>query len=98
MIGERRLTLITEDGQTRDILARIGTPERTPDHTDFSCACQIVGCGDDKVHRIYGVDAFQSLQLTLKFISTLLNHYSKEVNGRIYWLEPGDDMGFTDIE
>jgi hypothetical protein len=59
---------------------------------------QIVGLGEGSVRRIYGLDAFQSLQLTLRFISIMLNHYRQEAEGRIYWLEPGDDMGFVAVE
>ncbi len=96
MIAERRLMLITDDGEARDILVRIGKPEPNPDHGDFSCKCQILGFGDSKVHRIYGLDGFQALRLTLRFISTMLNHYRQEAKGRIYWEHPGDDMGFGD--
>ena len=98
MIAERRLTLLTENGEPHDILVRISNPEQSLDDTDFSCACQIVGYGDDKVHRIYGLDALQSLQLTLKFLSLTLNRHRQEANGRIYWREPGDDMGFAEVE
>ncbi len=97
-IAERRLTLITGTGEVREIVVRIGKPERSPDHGEFACECQIVGLGVGSVRRIYGLDAFQSLQLTLRFISTMLNHYRQEAGGRIYWQEPGDDMGFAEVE
>jgi hypothetical protein len=57
-----------------------------------------VGLGADSVKRIYGLDAFQSLQLTLWFLSYMLNHYRQEAQGRIYWQEPGDNMGFVESE
>ncbi len=98
MIAERRLTLISNSGELQEILVRIGKPARSADHAEFACEYQIAGLGDTKVRRIYGLDAFQSLQLTLKFISTMLNHHRQESDGRIYWLEPGDDMGFAEIE
>jgi hypothetical protein len=79
-------------------MVRIGKPERSPDRTDFSCEYQILGLGEGKVTRIYGFDGLQSLQLTLRLISTVLNYYRQEAKGRIYWLEPGDDMGFAEVE
>src|ERR1035437_465795 len=97
MIAERRLTLISDDGEVRDVVARIVKPEPSSDRAEFSCECQISGLGDGKVMRIYGFDGFQSLQLALRFISTLLNHYRRESSGRMYWQEPGDDMGFADV-
>jgi hypothetical protein len=96
-IAERRLTLISNSGELREIVVRIGKPVRSPNHAEFACACQIVGLGADSVKRIYGFDAFQSLQLTLRFISDMLNHYRQETEGRIYWQEPGDDMGFVEV-
>jgi len=65
-----------------------------PRATLISLECQILGLGDGKVMRIYGLDAFQALQLGLRFVSTLLHHHRREAKGGIYWLEPGDDMGF----
>jgi hypothetical protein len=98
MIAERRLTLTTEAGEIREVVVRIGKPKQSPDRDDFSCDFQIVGCGEGKVRCIYGLDAFQSLQLTLKFLSIMLNNYRQEVNGRMYWQEPGDDMGFANVK
>ena len=98
MIAERRLTLTTEAGEIREVVVRIGKPKQSPDRDDFSCDFQILGCGESKVRSIYGLDAFQSLQLTLQLLSVMLNHYRQEVNGRLYWQEPGDDMGFADVK
>ncbi len=98
MIAERRLTLISNSGALQEIIVRIGTPARAPGHAEFACEYQIVGLGEGSVRCIYGVDAFQSLQLTMRFISTMLNHYRQESEGRLYWLEPGDDMGFVEVE
>jgi hypothetical protein len=98
MIAERQLTLVADNGQVREILVRIGKPEFSPDRSDFSCEFQILGVGEGKTRRIYGVDAFHSLQLTLRLISITLNHYRQEAKGGIYWLEPGDDMGFAVAE
>jgi hypothetical protein len=97
-IAERRLTLISNSGALHEIVVRIGRPVRAPDHAEFACEYQIVGLGEGSVRRIYGVDAFQSLQLTLRFISTMLNYYRQESDGRIYWHEPGDNMGFVEVE
>jgi len=97
-IAERRLALIADNGETREIVVRLGKPERSPDRADFSCECQILGRGDGKVRSIYGLDEFQALQLSLGFISIMLRHYREETGGRIYWKEPGDDMGFPEKE
>jgi hypothetical protein len=96
IIAERQLSLITENGEVRNIVVRIGKPEPDPNQGNFSCEYRISGIEKDRAERVYGLDAFQALQLTLWFISTTLNHYQQEANGRIYWQEPGDDMGFPE--
>jgi len=95
-IAERRLTLISDAGEVREIVVRIGKPVPSHDHADFACECQIAGIGESRVRRIFGLDAFQSLQLTFRFISTMLNHHREEAGGRLFWQEPGDDMGFAE--
>jgi hypothetical protein len=95
-IAERRLTLISDAGEAREIVVRIGKPTLSPDQADFACECQIAGLGESRVRRIHGLDAFQSLQLTLRFISAMLYHHREEAQGRLYWEEPGDDMGFAE--
>jgi len=97
MIAERRLTLISDTGESREIVVRIGKPAPSLNRADFACEYQIEGLGENKIRRIYGIDAFQSLHLTLRFISTMLNHHRIEAQGRLYWHEPGDDMGFAEV-
>jgi hypothetical protein len=49
-------------------------------------------------HGVHGLDAFQSLVLTLKSLSFNLRHDKQLPLGRMYWLEPGDDMGFVETD
>jgi len=97
-IAEQRLTLISDGGDAREIVVRIGKPVCSRDRAYFTCECQIVGVGKGSVRPIHGLDAFESLQLTLRFISATLNYYQLEAEGRIYWQEPGDDMGFAEVD
>ena len=96
IIAERALTLLDESGNARKVLVRLGRPQQSPDGDEYSCLVQLVGLGDGQPDRIYGVDAFQALQLTLKYISFRLHHYRKESNLTLYCWEQGDDMGFPD--
>jgi hypothetical protein len=96
-IAERRLTLISDAGEAQEIVVRIGRPVASPDNANCACECQIAGLGDSRVRRIYGLDACQSLHLALWFVSYMLNHYRQVAEGRLYWEEPGDDMGFPEV-
>jgi Domain of unknown function (DUF6968) len=96
VIAEKTLTLLESDGSSRLVLVRLGKPERSPQADNYYCPFQFVGLGSEKVHRIFGLDAFQALQLAQRTISVLLHHYRKESNLVLYWLERGDDMGFPE--
>jgi hypothetical protein len=96
VIAERVLTLVHENGDTTKVSVRLGKPQASPDGDEAHCACQITGIGDEKVHEIFGIDAFQALQLALRYISFRLHHYRKRSDNAIYAWERGDDMGFPE--
>ncbi|MFZ0961502.1 MAG: hypothetical protein WAO35_11415 [Terriglobia bacterium] len=96
IIAERALTLLEDNGNTRQVSVRLGEPQASPNHDEYHCSIQFVGLGDEKVRQIFGIDAFQALQLTLRYISFRPHHYRKESNLILYAWEQGDDMGFPE--
>jgi hypothetical protein len=94
IIAERVLTLVHDDGDTTQVVVRLGKPQASPDGDEFHCVCQIAGIGEEKIHKIYGIDAFQALQLTLRYISVKLDQYRRSSNIVLYAWERGDDLGF----
>ena len=79
----------------REVVVRLGKPQRTPGEPDFYCPYQILGLGSEDVHGICGVDAFQALQLTIEFIGLELERLSRLAGVRLCW--EGDDsvsLGF----
>ena len=94
VIAERSLTLESEP--IEKILVRLGEPQALPSG-DFYCAFEILRGADRESHAIYGLDPFQALQLSLRHLASFLHHYNRtQVNGRLYWFERGDDLGFPE--
>ena len=91
VIAARRLFLVDEP--QRDILVRMGKPQQTPGVDEFSCPFQITGIGDERVDSIFGIDAFQAMQLTLQFIGGRLILLNRETGGRLRW-ECDEEGGF----
>ena len=83
VIAARRLSLIDEPN--REILVKMGKPQKTPSEEDFFCPFQITGIGDERVDSIVGIDAFQAIQLTLQFIGGRLMLLNRENGGRLRW-------------
>jgi hypothetical protein len=96
IIAERALTLLEDNGNSRQVFVRLGKPQSSPQGDEYHCPIQIVGIGGEKIRQIFGIDAFQALQLTLRYISFSLHHYRKESNLILYAWEQGDDMGFPE--
>jgi len=65
---------------------------------EFGCPYRIA-FGETVIQQeIFGVDAFQALQLSLKMMSVHL-HYAEDLPlGKMYWLEPDQDIGFSPPE
>ena len=97
IIAERTLTRLARNGNRKQVVVRLGKPQPSSLAEDYYCPVQIVGLGTTKVSKIIGLDAFQSLQRALKYISFRLQH-SREKSGLIlYCWEQGDDMGFPEV-
>ncbi|HEV2176559.1 MAG TPA: hypothetical protein VGW33_05065 [Terriglobia bacterium] len=71
VIAERKLTVVTESGVRQDIVVRLGKPKASAKSADFSCQVQVEGPGGKRNSRIFGLDAFQALELALRYISSL---------------------------
>jgi hypothetical protein len=78
---------------TQKVVVELARPYARPSG-EFGCPYRIV-CGPIVIQQeIFGVDAFQALQLALKMMSVHL-HYAEELPlGKMYWLEPDLDIGF----
>jgi hypothetical protein len=91
VMATRRLFLVDEPD--REILVHMGKPEKTPGREDYSCALQVTGIGDERVYRIFGVDAFQAIELGVRFIGERLASWNQDAGGRLRW-ECDDKGGF----
>jgi hypothetical protein len=91
VIATRRLFLADEPN--REIFVQMGKPEKTPGRDDYSCALQVTGIGNKHVYRIFGVDAFQAIELGFRFIGVRLALVNRDAEGRLRW-ECDDKGGF----
>ena len=94
VIAERVLKRSVNRTEPKDVVVRLGKPRQYPGGADYFCPFEIIGLGEPKIRYAAGVDGFQSLQLVIRMISTLLQHYKREPSVDLRWLEQGDDLGF----
>ena len=80
---------------TSSILLIIGKPKQFADSDDFYTPYQILGIGGERVRRVGGVDAVQSLQLALNMIGHDLKVLNEKREKQLIWDGSQDgDLGF----
>jgi len=77
------------------VRVELGVP-RCVSESEAVCPYSFTYKGKVFTHGARGLDAFQALDLTLKMLSGELRHNKLLPLGQMYWLEPGDDMGFPE--
>jgi hypothetical protein len=93
VIALRRLFLVDEPD--REILVKMGKPQKTPGEQDFYCPYQTTGLGDEKPGASVGIDSFQAMQLALRCIGGKLMLLNRNSDGRLRWeCDEQGDFGF----
>jgi hypothetical protein len=94
LIVVRTLSVVDSTDKVR---VEVGVPKYI---SDDEAVCNYRFTYRDKVsgHDTHGLDAFQALHLTLKMLPGELRHRTELPLGQMYWLEPGDDMGFPEAD
>jgi len=87
VIALRRLSW--EGEPTREVLVSIGRPAETPGGKgEFYCPIRTTGLGTDEiVTAIFGVDAFQAIELALRFVHWRLADINVKNSSRLRWLD-----------
>ena len=92
IVAERILTV--EGTPSVQITVLMGAPRIGAENGDYVCPVQILGIGDEKVWGVYGVDAFQAMQLGLEIIGVeLYVKLNRKLDGKIRWNDQLD-LGF----
>ena len=90
VIAVRRFWWEHESGP--QLLVTIGKPTQSPNaEGEFYCPIKTSGFGnDERIETIFGVDAFQALELAIRYVGHRLSAVDHESGGRLRW-EFGDD-------
>jgi len=94
VIASRELNVV--DAKEK-VIVELGQPKCVSD-TEAFCPYRFTFMGKTSGIDVHAVDAFQALQLALKTLPVELRHRESLPLGRMYWLEPGDDMGFSEAD
>jgi hypothetical protein len=78
-----------EGEPTREVQVSIGRPAETPGGKgEFYCPIRTTGLGTDEiVTAIFGIDAFQAIELALRFVHWRLADINVKNGSRLRWLD-----------
>ena len=76
-----------EHESSQQLLVSIGKPAQLPNTKgEFYCPIQTSGFGnDEQVEAIFGVDAFQALELAMRYVGYRLSDIDHKSGGRLRW-------------
>jgi hypothetical protein len=74
------------------VVVRLGVPRKLGGGWDWGCPVEIRGLDEPHLRYVYGVDAFQALQLGMDYIAIRVATSIPQP----FQFEPGDGAGFGD--
>lgn len=89
VIAERTMLFVRHTGEREAASLRVGLPVKDEENS-WLCPYELRTDSAKKVFGMYGVDALQALELTMKILSLEVAHWEKSKGGKFHFL---DDEG-----
>nr|BDD43609.1 hypothetical protein 3 [Gammaproteobacteria bacterium] len=87
LIASREMYFVYDDGTKESAAIKIGKPYIYSKDNDWCCPYEISMGSNSKIFGMIGIDSLQSLQLTLKTLSTEVAYWERKYNGKFYYLD-----------
>jgi hypothetical protein len=97
LLSTRVLTLITDSDATAEVKILVGYPRRSDLDPYYEISYRFTGIGNGMVKRSHGVDPLDAIANVIRKMGYDLHAFPEARAGRLYWLEPGDDLGLPDL-
>lgn len=80
------MVFVRDTGEQEAASLRVGLPVRVKDET-WCCPYELRTDSRVKAFCMYGVDALQALELTMKTLRTEVDYWERRQNGRFHFLD-----------
>ena len=87
VISERELLFISDNGEREHTYIRIGKPFKYSEELDWCCPYELVSDTHRRGFGMIGIDSLQALQLTVKTLSSEIEHWERTRCGKFHFLD-----------
>lgn len=86
VIASREMEFIFEDGRKEKAFLKVGMPFEHGKGLDWCSPYELSTESAKKLFGMYGIDALQALELTMKTLSVEIEHWEKTKKGKFHFL------------
>jgi hypothetical protein len=86
VIALRVMEFVFEDGGKEMAFLKVGMPFEYGEDLDWCCPYELSTESGKKLFGMFGIDALQALELTMKTLSVEIEHWEKTKKGKFYFL------------
>lgn len=87
IIASREMEFIHENGEKEKAFLKVGMPFEYGEGYDWCCPYEISTESSKKLFGMFGIDALQSLELTMKILGVEVECWEKSKKGKFRFLE-----------
>ena len=85
-VALREMMFHFQDGRTEKVVLKVGMPYEYGDGLDWCCPYELSTESSRKLFGMFGVDALQALELTIKTLKVEVEYWEKFKKGKFYFL------------
>lgn len=86
VIASREMEFIFEDGRKEKAFLKVGMPFEYGEGLDWCCPYELSTESTKKLFGMFGIDALQALELTMKTLSVEIEHWERTKKGKFHFL------------
>lgn len=87
VIASREMTFIHTDGRKENAFLKVGMPFEYGEGLNWCCPYELSTESSRELFAMFGIDALQALELTMKTLGVEIEHWEKTKDGKFYFLD-----------
>lgn len=86
VVASREMMFHFDDGRTESLSLKVGMPFEYGNGLDWCCPYELKTETNTKLFGMFGIDALQALELTMKSLKTEIEYWERSKKGKFFFL------------